>query len=51
MGLIFEDGRFDIGKKIDYLRATVELAARARRPRTGVPGQILAEICRRDGIC
>jgi UTP--glucose-1-phosphate uridylyltransferase len=25
-GYTFEDGRFDIGKKIDYLRATVELA-------------------------
>jgi UTP--glucose-1-phosphate uridylyltransferase len=26
-GFVFEDGRFDIGKKLDYLRATVELAA------------------------
>jgi UTP--glucose-1-phosphate uridylyltransferase len=25
-GLVFESGRYDIGKKIDYLRATVELA-------------------------
>jgi UTP--glucose-1-phosphate uridylyltransferase len=25
-GLVFENGRYDIGKKIDYLRATVELA-------------------------
>jgi UTP--glucose-1-phosphate uridylyltransferase len=25
-GYIFEDGRYDIGKKLDYLRATVELA-------------------------
>jgi UTP--glucose-1-phosphate uridylyltransferase len=25
-GFVFESGRFDIGKKIDYLRATVELA-------------------------
>jgi UTP--glucose-1-phosphate uridylyltransferase len=25
-GYLFEDGRYDIGKKIDYLRATVELA-------------------------
>ncbi len=25
-GYVFTDGRFDIGKKIDYLRATVELA-------------------------
>ncbi|HEX5367161.1 MAG TPA: UTP--glucose-1-phosphate uridylyltransferase GalU [Acidimicrobiales bacterium] len=25
-GFVFEEGRFDIGKKLDYLRATVELA-------------------------
>jgi UTP--glucose-1-phosphate uridylyltransferase len=25
-GFVFENGRFDIGKKLDYLRATVELA-------------------------
>jgi UTP--glucose-1-phosphate uridylyltransferase len=25
-GFVFEHGRFDIGKKLDYLRATVELA-------------------------
>ena len=36
-GYIFADGRYDIGKKLDYLRATVELAARARRPRSRVP--------------
>ncbi len=49
MGLIFENGRFDIGKKIDYLRATVELAL--DRPDLG-PGmrEILAEVCRREGI-
>ena len=27
-GFVFSEGRFDIGKKIDYLRATVELALR-----------------------
>ena len=26
LGYVFSEGRFDIGKKIDYLRATVELA-------------------------
>ncbi len=26
MGVIFEDGRYDIGNKLDFLRATVELA-------------------------
>jgi UTP--glucose-1-phosphate uridylyltransferase len=25
-GYVFEGGRYDIGKKLDYLRATVELA-------------------------
>ena len=25
-GYVFTDGRYDIGKKLDYLRATVELA-------------------------
>jgi UTP--glucose-1-phosphate uridylyltransferase len=25
-GFVFDEGRYDIGKKIDYLRATVELA-------------------------
>jgi UTP--glucose-1-phosphate uridylyltransferase len=50
MGLIFEEGRFDIGKKIDYLRATVELAL--ERDDLGPEfREILAEICRRDGIC
>ena len=32
-----QQGRYDIGKKLDYLRAIVELAARARRPRPRVP--------------
>ncbi len=27
LGVIFEDGRYDIGNKLDFLRATVELAA------------------------
>lgn len=50
MGLIFESGRFDIGKKIDYLRATVELAL--ERHDLGPDfRRILGEICRRDGIC
>ena len=26
-GWVFKSGRYDIGKKIDYLRATVEMAA------------------------
>jgi UTP--glucose-1-phosphate uridylyltransferase len=27
LGVVFEDGRYDIGNKLDFLRATVELAA------------------------
>ena len=50
MGLIFGEGRFDIGKKIDYLRATVELAL--EREDLGSDFRaILADICRREGIC
>ena len=50
MGLIFEEGRFDIGKKIDYLRATVELAL--EREDLGPDFRtILSDICRREGIC
>ena len=50
MGLIFEEGRFDIGKKIDYLRATVELAL--ERDDLGPEFRtILADICRRENIC
>jgi UTP--glucose-1-phosphate uridylyltransferase len=26
LGVVFEDGRYDVGNKLDYLRATVELA-------------------------
>ena len=49
MGLIFEGGRFDIGKKIDYLRATVELAL--ERDDLGPEFRtILTEICRREGL-
>ena len=49
MGLIFEEGRFDIGKKIDYLRATVELAL--ERPDLGPEfAEVLREIVRRHGI-
>ena len=50
MGLTFTEGRFDIGKKIDYLRATVELAL--ERDDLGPEFRtILADICRREDIC
>ncbi len=49
MGLIFEEGRFDIGKKMDYLRATVELAL--ERPDLGPEfAEVLREICTRRGL-
>jgi UTP--glucose-1-phosphate uridylyltransferase len=50
MGLVFEEGRFDIGKKIDYLRATVELALE-REDLGGEFRKILSDVCRREGIC
>src|SRR5690606_5804089 len=48
-GYVFDEGRFDIGKKIDYLRATVELAL----DREGLGPEFrayLAERVRRRGI-
>jgi len=48
-GFVFESGRFDIGKKIDYLRATVELAL--DREDLGPDfAQFLAEVVHRRGI-
>ena len=37
-GYTFSEGRFDVGNKLDFLRATVELRPRARRPRPAVAG-------------
>jgi len=49
LGHIFSDGRFDIGDKIDYLRATVELAL--RRPDLGDAFRsFLREIVEREGL-
>jgi UTP--glucose-1-phosphate uridylyltransferase len=48
-GFVFSAGRFDIGKKIDYLRATVELAL--RREDLGPEFRdILSDICRRESL-
>ena len=48
-GYIFSEGRFDIGKKIDYLRATVELAL--EREDLGPEFRaFLADVVRREGI-
>lgn len=48
-GWIFSEGRFDIGKKIDYLRATVELAL--QREDLGPEfGSFLAEVVKREGL-
>jgi UTP--glucose-1-phosphate uridylyltransferase len=48
-GHVFDDGRYDIGKKLDYLRATVELAL--ERDDLGPEfREVLADIVRRRGI-
>ena len=48
-GFVFEDGRFDIGKKLDYLRATVELAL--DRDDLGAEfAAFLADVVRRRGL-
>ena len=48
-GQIFEEGRFDIGNKIEYLRATVELAL--ERDDLGAEfREVLGEIVRRHNI-
>ena len=48
-GFVFDEGRFDIGKKLDYLRATVELAL--DRDDLGPEfGAFLADVVRRRGI-
>lgn len=48
-GYAFSEGRFDIGKKIDYLRATVELAL-ARDDLREEFLALLAEVASREGI-
>jgi UTP--glucose-1-phosphate uridylyltransferase len=48
-GFVFDEGRFDIGKKLDYLRATVELAL--DRADLGPEfAEYLAEVVKRRGI-
>ena len=48
-GYVFEHGRFDIGKKLDYLRATVELAL--DRDDLGPEfAEFLGEVVKRRGI-
>jgi UTP--glucose-1-phosphate uridylyltransferase len=48
-GLVFDEGRYDIGKKLDYLRATVELAI--QRDDLGPPFRaFLADLVRRENL-
>jgi len=48
-GYTFGEGRYDVGNKLDYLRATVELAL--ERDDLGPPfRQYLADLCRREGM-
>jgi UTP--glucose-1-phosphate uridylyltransferase len=49
-GYVFQDGRFDIGKKIDYLKATVEFAL-MRDDLGDEFRQYLTAVCRRDNLC
>jgi UTP--glucose-1-phosphate uridylyltransferase len=48
-GYLFQDGRYDIGKKIDYLRATVELAC-DREDLGPEFRQFLVELVQRRGL-
>jgi UTP--glucose-1-phosphate uridylyltransferase len=48
-GHVFEGGRFDVGDKLDYLRATVELAL-ARDDLGPEFRRLLADIVRRHGV-
>jgi UTP--glucose-1-phosphate uridylyltransferase len=48
-GYLFQDGRYDIGKKIDYLRATVELAC-DREDLGPEVRQFLVELVQRRGL-
>lgn len=48
-GFVFGEGRYDIGKKLDFLRATVELAI--ERDDLGPEFRtFLAELCRKHGL-
>lgn len=48
-GFVFDDGRYDIGNKLDFLRATVELTL-ARKDLAPVFGQFLVETVDRFGL-
>jgi UTP--glucose-1-phosphate uridylyltransferase len=49
LGFSFTEGRFDTGKKVDYLRAVVELTL--ERDDVGPAfREILADVCRREGL-
>lgn len=48
-GFTFSGGRFDTGKKLDYLRAVVELTL-DRADIGPAFAEILAEVCRREGL-
>jgi UTP--glucose-1-phosphate uridylyltransferase len=49
-GYVFREGRFDIGKKIDYLRATVELAL-VRADLRDEFLDVLRDVAAREGLC
>ena len=48
-GVTFDTGRYDTGNKLDWLRATVEVAL--RHPELGAPFRsVLSEIAKREGL-
>ncbi|MEM7325554.1 MAG: UTP--glucose-1-phosphate uridylyltransferase GalU [Actinomycetota bacterium] len=49
LGFTFTEGRFDTGKKLDYLRAVVEMALRREDLGDGFR-QILADVALREGL-
>ncbi|MGY6501582.1 MAG: UTP--glucose-1-phosphate uridylyltransferase [Acidimicrobiales bacterium] len=48
-GLVFEGGRFDVGNKVDYVRAVLELAVERDDLRDDVL-RIIGDIARREGL-
>ncbi len=48
-GYVFSEGRFDIGKKVDYLRATVELALTREDLREEFL-EVLRDVARREDL-
>ena len=48
-GVVFDEGRYDTGNKLDWLRATVELALQHQELGSDFRA-MLSDICRREGL-